>query len=463
MNDDDRRQMMVLARLIGLFAALCWLPVESARFQGALIEAFRLAKWYAREHILLCLVPAFFIAGAIGVFVSQAAVMKYLGPKANKVLAYGVASVSGAILSVCSCTVLPLFGSIHMRGAGLGPAIAFLYSGPAINVLAIVLTARVLGWRLGVARAAGAIAFSVIIGLLMHLIFRKEEREKAAKAQEVYSGDGEHGGRPLRQVVIPLAAMVGILVFANWPRPQEATAFWQAVFKAKWRITAGFAVLLGASLWRFFGVRALHVALAALPAAALALFLPEHPVAAFTAGSAGLAALTFSGGAELKEWRDQTWSFGKRITPLLLGGVLAAGFFLGSPEASDAGIVPNIWIRALVGDSPSAMLTLLGRDGADAPGWLSATWPLWTSFFASLTGALMYFATLTEVPILRGLIDSGMGQGPALSLLLAGPALSLPSMLAINSLIGSRKTMAFVGLVVIMATVSGVVFAAIVD
>ena len=459
----NSKEVKTFGWLVGLFLVLYYLPIETARFQGALTEAFKLAKWYAREHVLLCLVPAFFIAGAIGVFVSQAAVMKYFGPKANKALAYGVASVSGTILAVCSCTVLPLFGSIYMRGAGLGPAVAFLYSGPAINVLAIVLTARVLGWQLGVARAIGAVVFSVVIGLLMHLLFLKEEREKAAQAQDVYIGDDEKDSRPLWQVALYFISMVGILVFANWGRPMETTGLWFTIFRAKWLVTGGFAVLLGVALWRFFGVKLLHVVLAGLPAAVLALLLPEYPVAAFTAGSAGLAALTFFGGAEMKDWRDQTWGFGKQITPLLMGGVLAAGFFLGSPEATDAGIVPNIWIRALVGDSPSSLLTLLGRDGADMPGWLSAVWPVWTNFFASLTGALMYFATLTEVPILRGLIDSGMGQGPALALLLAGPALSLPSMLVIDSILGPRKTLTFVGLVVIMATVTGIVFGAIVN
>ena len=462
MSDGKRTELKALGWLVGLFLVLYYLPVETARFQGAVIEAFKLAKWYAREHVLLCLVPAFFIAGAIGVFVSQAAVMRYFGPKADKALAYGVASVSGTILAVCSCTVLPLFGSIYMRGAGLGPAVAFLYSGPAINVLAIVLTARVLGWQLGVARAVGAVVFSVVIGLLMHLLFLKEEREKAAQAQDVYIGDDEKGRRPLWQVALYFLSMVGILVFANWARPQESTGLWFAIFRAKWPVTGGFAVLLGVSLWRFFGVKVLHVVLAALPAAVLALLLPEYPGATFTAGSAGLAALTFFGGAELKDWRDQTWGFGKQITPLLMGGVLAAGFFLGSPEATDAGIVPNIWIRALVGDSPSALLTLLGRDGAGMPGLLSALWPVWTNFFASLTGALMYFATLTEVPILRGLLDSGMGQGPALALLLAGPALSLPSMLVINSILGPKKTMAYMGLVVVMATITGMVFGVIV-
>ena len=456
------KEIKILLGLLAAFLGLYFLPMEHLRFQGAILEALHLAKWYAREHVLLCLVPAFFIAGAIGVFVSQNAVMKYFGPKASKWLSYSVASVSGTILAVCSCTVLPLFGGIYFRGAGLGPAVAFLYSGPAINVLAIVLTARVLGLELGVARAAGAISFSVIIGLLMHLLFLKEERAKAANPQEVFLGDEEKGNRPLWQVALYFLSMVGILVFANWARPQETAGAWFAIFKAKWILTAAFAVLMGGCLWRFFKVKPGYIALAALPAIVLGIALPGYPVVAFAAGSAGLAALMFFGGAELKDWRDQSWGFAKQILPLLFMGVLAAGFFLGSPDSKDAGIVPNIWIQALVGDSPQALLSILGHPNAGAPAWLSFLWPLWTNLFAAVTGALMYFATLTEVPILRGLLDSGMGQGPALALLLAGPALSLPNMLVINSILGPKKTLTFIGLVVAMATVSGMIFGAIV-
>jgi uncharacterized membrane protein YraQ (UPF0718 family) len=340
--------------------------------------------------------------------------------------------------------------------------VAFLYSGPAINVLAIVLTARVLGWQLGLARAVGAIVFSVVIGLLMHLIFLKEERAKAAQVQEVFMGDDEKGARPLWQVALYFLSMVGILVFANWGKPQEASGLWFMIFKTKWLTTALFAVLMGVCLWRFFKVRLTWIALAALPPVVLAIMLPSYPVAAFGAGSAGLAGLTFLGGAELKAWRDQTWGFAKQILPLLFMGVLAAGFFLGSPGSKDAGIVPNIWIQALVGDSPSSLMTLVGGNEANIPGWLATIWPVWTNLFASIAGALMYFATLTEVPILRGLLDSGMGQGPALALLLAGPALSLPSMLVINSIIGPKKTLTFVGLVVLMATISGMLFGALV-
>ena len=462
MNQGQRRELKILACLIGIFAVLYYLPVEFVRFQGAIIESFKLAKWYAREHVLLCLVPAFFIAGAIGVFVSQNAVMQYFGPKARKWIAYSVASVSGTILAVCSCTVLPLFGGIYMRGAGLGPAIAFLYSGPAINVLAIVLTARILGWQLGLARAVGAVVFSVVIGLLMHLIFRKEEQAKAAKAQDIYLGDDEQGKRPLWQVALYFLSMVGVLVFANWGKPLEAVGLWFAIFRAKWILTAVFAVFFGICLWRFFKVRLGWIILAALSVMILALLLPGQPVVAFAAGAAGLAVLTSLSGAEMRDWRDQTWGFAKQILPLLLMGVLAAGFFLGSPDSGDSGIIPNLWIQALVGDSPATILALMGGERVAVPGWLAMVWPVWTNFFAALAGALMYFATLTEVPILRGLLDSGMGQGPALALLLAGPALSLPNMLVINSILGPQKTLTFIGLVVVMATITGVVFGAIV-
>ena len=251
--------------------------------------------------------------------------------------------------------------------------------------------------------------------------------------------------------------MVGILVFANWGKPLEEAGIWHAIYQNKWGITALFGLVL-ASLWRFFKVRAVWIVLSALPAVILGAMFPEYPVVPFTAGAAGLVGLTFLGGAELDDWRDQTWGFAKQILPLLFAGVLAAGFFLGSPEGANAGIIPNIWIEALVGDSPSALLTLMGKDAANIPGWLSAFWPLWTNFFASSAGALMYFATLTEVPILRGLVDSGMGQGPALALLLAGPALSLPSILVLNSILGAKKTLAFTGLVIIMSTISGMVF-----
>jgi hypothetical protein len=453
-----KKEIKLFIALVAGFLAAYFLPVYSVRFQGAVIEALSLVKWYAQEHVLLCLVPAFFIAGAIGVFVSQNAVMKYFGPKANKLLSYGVASVSGTILAVCSCTVLPIFGGIYMRGAGLGPAIAFLYSGPAINVLAIVMTARVLGAPLGIARAVGAIVFSVVIGGLMHLIFLKEERAKAAEVEgvELYIEEDERS-RPLWQTALYFFSMAAVLVFANWARPDEgATGVWPVIFAAKWWITSFFALLMAFTLWRFLGVKLWHLVLGMMAVAGMAFLAPGHPVVAFTVGFAALSIMMFFNSAEMSEWGQQTWGFGKQITPLLLGGVLAAGFFLGGPDAADSGVIPSRWIKALVGDNPAVFWGYLG--GGEAPGWLQALWPVWTNFFASIVGALMYFATLTEVPILRGLMDSGMGQGPALALLLAGPALSLPNMLVINSIIGPKKTMTYVALVVVMATISGIVF-----
>jgi uncharacterized protein len=419
-----------LALITGLFLACFYLPVGSLRFDNAVTEAFELVKWYAREHVMLCLVPAFFIAGAISVFVSQASVMKYLGPKANKVMAYGVASVSGTILAVCSCTVLPLFAGIWRLGAGLGPATAFLYSGPAINVLAIVLTARVLGLRLGMARAAGAIVFSVVIGLLMHLIFRKEELAKAEAAAQQPEPEVK---RPLWQNIIYFACLIGILVFANWGKPMEDTGLWHLVWAAKWPVTAAFAVALGVVLVRWFAVAWWKVAAVAVPAAALTFAFPQQPLVPFVFGVVGLSVITSTNRGETGDWFSSTWTFAKQITPLLLLGVLAAGFFLGRPGRE--GIIPSEWVTQAVGGNS-----------------------LRANLLAAVVGAFMYFATLTEVPILQGLIGSGMGQGPALALLLAGPALSLQSMLVLRTVMGTRRTVTYVALVIVMATVTGLIY-----
>jgi uncharacterized membrane protein YraQ (UPF0718 family) len=377
-----------------VFLICFFLPIENARFTNAVNESLALTKWYAREHVLLCLVPAFFIAGAIVVFVSQASVMKYFGAKANKFLSYSVASVSGSILAVCSCTILPLFMGIYRRGAGLGPAIAFLYSGPAINVLAIILTARILGWELGLARAIGAVVFSVVIGLLMHLIFLKEERERQAGEDFDFSDTKE--ARSLWKIIPYFFSMVAILVFANWGKPPEEThSLWWLIYHYKWWLTGLFALSLSVMLMKWFKKD------------------------------------------ELKEWTQQSWILALQILPLLLGGVLAAGFLLG--RVGYEGIIPSQYITALVGGNS-----------------------LFANFFSSFVGAFMYFATLTEVPILQGLIGSGMGKGPALALLLAGPALSLPNMLVIRRAMGTQKTIVFICLVVLMATISGIIFGAII-
>jgi hypothetical protein len=432
MKTNWKIEWKALAVIVTVFAACFYLPVGAARFDNAVRESLELIKWYAREHVILCLIPAFFIAGAIGVFVSQASVMKYLGPKANKALAYGVASVSGTILAVCSCTVLPLFAGIWRMGAGLGPATAFLYSGPAVNVLAIVLTARILGLELGIARAVGAIVFSIVIGLAMHFIYRKEEQAKVEAAAQMPEPDVK---RPLRQTALYFAAMIGILVFANWGKPEGDDGFWHALWTWKWPITAAFSVAFGVMLVKWIGVAWWKVALLAAPTAALAILFPHEPMLAFVAGSIGLSVITSTSEGEAGDWFEATWTFAKQILPLLLFGVLAAGLLLGRP--GNEGLIPNAWVTKLVGGNS-----------------------LGANFFASIVGAFMYFATLTEVPILQGLIGSGMGKGPALALLLAGPALSLPSMLVLRSIMGLQKTLVFVVLVVVMATISGMIYGA---
>jgi uncharacterized membrane protein YraQ (UPF0718 family) len=386
-----------LLLIVGVFLGAYFLPIENARVARALPEGFVLLRDYAREHVLLCLVPAFFIAGAIGQFVSQGAVMKYLGSTAKRPVAYGVGAVSGAILAVCSCTVLPLFSSIYRRGAGLGPATAFLYSGPAINVLAAILTARVLGLQIGLARAIGAVAFAVVIGLTMAFLFRKEEAERVRNGPDPFAAAGAAAGGRARagwQDASFLGAMVALLVFANWGASKRAVGFFAAVYEVHW-------VLAGAAL------------------AALVLMM-----------------VRWYDREELRLWVLATWEFAKQILPLLLGGVLVAGWLMGRP-GHDSGLVPESWIaRAVGGNSLGANL------------------------FASVAGAFMYFATLTEIPILQGLLGSGMGKGPALALLLAGPALSLPSMIVIHAYLGTRKTVAYVSLVVVMSTLTGLVFGA---
>jgi len=426
---DWKKEIKTLLWIVVTFVFLYYMPIGSKRFDNAIMEAFHLVKWYAREHVLLCLVPAFFIAGAIGVFVSQESVMKYLGPKSNKWLAYGVASISGTILAVCSCTVLPLFSGIYTMGAGLGPATAFLFSGPAINVLAIILTARILGLELGIARAVGAIVFAVIIGLLMHFIFRHEKMEEEGPVLV----EGSKAGRPLWQTAIYFALMIAILVLANWGKPAVESGFWHSVYTLKWTLTAASALGLAVVLGLWFKLSWLRLTLAAAPAILMGLFTPASPVLIFAAGSIGLAVITAMDKGEAGEWFAASWGFAKQILPLLLIGVFIAGAMLG--RVGQEGLIPSAWVSQAVGGNS-----------------------LFANFFASLAGAFMYFATLTEVPILQGLIGSGMGKGPALALLLAGPALSLPSMLVLRSVMGGKKTLAFVTLVVIMATITGLLF-----
>ncbi len=386
------KEKKTLFVLLAIFLAAYFIPFSRLTVQNGVLEAFFMVQEYARQHVILCLIPAFFIAGAISVFIKKESVIRLLGPKANKVLAYGIASVSGSILAVCSCTVLPLFSGIYTRGAGIGPATAFLYSGPAINILAIILTAKVLGAKIGLARALGAIGFSVVIGLLMQFFFGRED-EKNRKPGDFVSTDAPEETRPLWKTVLYMATMIGILVFVNWAKADPSLKVWYLIYRLKWYLGAALLAVLAWMLVRWFKKE------------------------------------------ELKEWTFSTWIFVKQVFPLLIGGVMAAGFLLGRP--GHEGVIPNSWVAQLVGGNG-----------------------LWANLFASVAGAFMYFATLTEIPIVQGLLGSGMGQGPALALLLAGPALSLPSMLVIRSILGTRKALVYILLVIVMATITGIIFGA---
>ncbi|MFW6235299.1 MAG: permease [Desulfovibrionales bacterium] len=399
-----KKEWKPLVLIVVVFLSFYYLPVEWDRFRTAIYEALFLAKWYAQEHVILCLLPAFFIAGGIAVFVSQGSVMKYLGPTANKACAYGVASCSGSILAVCSCTILPLFAGIYRMGAGLGPATAFLYAGPAINILAIILTARILGPEMGIVRAVGAIVFSVVIGLIMHLIYAREEKEKALQAAANMLA--QEPTRPLWQTVLFFGAMIGVLVFANWGSPAEPSGFWFQVYASKWILTGVFALLFAVTLVLWYGLTWWKLALGGLPAAVLAFAFPAHPNLAFAAGIVGLSVITSTREGEAGEWFDQTWGFAKQILPLLLFGVLIAGLLLGRP--GEEGLIPATWVSTAVGGNS-----------------------LLSNFVASFAGAFMYFATLTEIPIVQ---------------------------LVIRSVMGTQKTLVFISLVMVMATLSGVLY-----
>ncbi|MBU1239493.1 permease [Myxococcota bacterium] len=421
-----KRELGWLVGIFAVFAALYTLPLESPRFLGAVFESLRLLRWYAREHVILCLLTAFFIAGAIGIFLSQGSVMKYLGAGAKKVVAYGVASVSGSILAVCSCTVLPLFAGIYKMGAGIGPATAFLYSGPAINVLAIILTAKILGARMGIARGVGAVLFSVIIGLAMAFFF-KEEKAPTIKAQQV--GDDDSLGLLASAVLV--FSMMLVLVFANWARPgTESSGFFAAVYSVKWYLTGASALVMMGILSRIMAIPLWQFALGGLVTGAALLIPGATPNIVFLVGILALSVVLFVNRGKPREWLESTTGYAIQIMPLLFAGVAVAGFLLGTP--GHEGIIPARYVESA-----------LGGNG------------IGSTFLASLAGAFMYFATLTEVPIIQGLMDKGMGEGPALALLLAGPALSLPNMLVIRSIMGTKKTVVFVVLVVMLSTMAG--------
>ncbi len=442
---ETKKEIKILIWIIAVFGIVFFLPIDNERFNTAIFATLDLAKWYAQEHVILCLLPAFFIAGVISVFVSQGSILKYFGANAKKWLAYTIAAVSGTILAVCSCTILPLFSSIHKRGAGLGPAIAFLYSGPAINILAIILTARILGFEMGVARTIGAVSFSIIIGLCMSFIYRKEERIKKEEQMHIQFPPDK---RPMWQTSFHFFTLIFILVFANWGKPatDDISSAWYYLWAYKWYITGFFSLLLGYSLIRILKIKwqwVLYAALAIASSAILSTYFIENtklaPLVPMIVGIASLALITWKDKQDIdnREWTISSWGFAKQILPLLAIGVVTAGFLLGSTHDGKtiAGIIPNEWIQWLVGGNS-----------------------IFSNLFASVVGAFMYFATLTEVPILQGLIASGMGKGPALALLLAGPSLSLPNMLVIRGIMGTQKTIVFVSLVIVMATISGLIY-----
>jgi hypothetical protein len=442
-----KKEIKILLWIIVVFVFAFFMPIESARFNTAITATFDLVRWYAREHVILCLLPAFFIAGVISVFVSQGSVIRYFGANAKKWLAYTVAAVSGTILAVCSCTVLPLFSSIHKRGAGLGPAIAFLYSGPAINILAIILTARILGFEMGVARVIGAVSFSILIGLIMSFIYRKEEKVKREEQMNIIPVPEK---RPMWQTMTHFFTLVVILVFANWGRPSadDTASAWYYIFTYKWYITGFFSLILAWSLVKILKIKWQWV-LVAIAVTVISVLLSNNfienvkmrPLVPMVVGMAAISVITLLDRKddENREWTLSSWGFAKQIIPLLGIGVVVAGFLLGSTHDGQSipGVVPNEWIAKLVGGNS-----------------------VFSNFFASVVGAFMYFATLTEVPILQGLIASGMGKGPALALLLAGPSLSLPNMLVIRGILGTQKTVVYVSLVVVMATISGLIYGA---
>ena len=441
---ETKKELKILFWIVAIFAAVFFMPLQSARFTTAIDATLDLAQWYAREHVVLCLLPAFFIAGVIAVFVSQGSVLKYFGANAKKWLSYTVAAVSGGILAVCSCTILPLFTSIYKRGAGLGPAIAFLYSGPAISVLSIILTARILGIEMGIARVVGAVLFSIVIGLAMAFIFRKEEKVKKEQQMNIVPPPEK---RPMWQTAFHFFTLVLILVFANWGAPASGdTGLWQTIFAYKWYVVGALSLLLCWSLIRILKLKTAWVLLGAVITVASTILsnslIPNEKLVPLVPMIVAIVCLSVillfdKGDAENRDWLFSSWGFAKQIMPLLAVGVITAGFLLGSTHdnTSIAGIVPNEWIEWAVGGNS-----------------------LLSNFLASFTGAFMYFATLTEVPIIQGLLASGMGKGPALALLLAGPSLSLPSMLVINQVLGFKKTAVYVALVIVMATLSGWVF-----
>jgi len=430
------KEWRTLAALVAVFLFAYLLPLGSPKVQHATIEGFKLLQWYARNHTLGCVVPALFIAGAIMTFLSRESIMRYLGPRSNKVAAYGVASVSGTILAVCSCSVLPMFAGIYRLGAGLGPASAFLYSGPAINILAIFLTARVLGFEIGLWRAVGAMVFALVVGLAMAFFFENQQAEPEAPTA-FPQGENPPPGRPLWKTALYFLCMVLFLVFSDWYNPGDVVVVrtdgteLAGVLLQETRDEIVLQLERGAAGEKVAERLVLGKSDVAAIEEADTWVIRTYHVRWYLAGLMGLAVALMAWGwfsrEELRQWMENTWDFAKLLVPLLFGGVLAVGF-----------------IGTLLPEKQVAMLV-----GSDS---------LFSNFVASFVGALFYFATLTEIPIVEALMKLGMSRGPALALLLAGPALSLPNLLVLAKVMGVKRTAVFAGLVVVMATVTGLIY-----
>jgi len=428
------RDWKKLAVLAAVFLAVYFLPLGNPEVRRALIEAFRLLQWYALHHTLACVVPAMFIAGAISTFLSHGSVMRYLGPKASRPMAYGVASVAGVVLAVCSCSVLPMFAGIYTVGAGLGPASAFLYSGPAINVMAVFLSARVLGLDLGVARAVGAILFAVLIGLAMAAVFRRSETKRSEAAARMPAP--EPSPRPLWKTVLFFLAMILFLVFSDWYNTGDVTITMDD--GTRLRANVRYATRGALDVQTYGPDGHLGSEVRRLDRDEVASVEPEPGVVEtihrhkwYLAGVMGLAVLVmvwrWFSKEEMRQWMHATWDFTLLIVPLLFVGVFVTGLV--------GGLIPEKAVAGLVGGNSLA-----------------------SNLTASFVGMIWYFATLTEIPIVEMLTRLGMGRGPALALLLAGPALSLPSILVVYKVIGFRKTLVFCLLAVVMSTLVGWVF-----
>jgi uncharacterized membrane protein YraQ (UPF0718 family) len=434
---DWKREAKILAGFVTVFVVAYALPLGNAKIQQAIYEAFRLLQWYARNHTLACVVPALFIAGAIITFLSKSSVMRYLGPNANPVLAYGVASVAGCVLAVCSCSVLPMFAGIYRLGAGLGPAAAFLYSGPAINVLALFLSARVLGFDIGIGRAIGAIVFAVVIGLLMAATFRKGERAKVQAATQI--PESEKPPRHIVKTALFMACMILFLVFSDWFNPGNVvvrTTDGQVldavvIHETKDAIRFQLEQDLGtAKVGDKITIPKTEIEqVEERPSWVLTVYHIRWYLAGLMAAAVLIMLRRWFERDEIREWLGNTWDFAKLLVPLLFGGVFIVGFV--------SVLLPEKQVAQLVGDNS-----------------------IRANLVASVVGTFWYFATLTEIPITQALMGLGMHKGPALALLLAGPAMSLPNILVIRKVMGNAKTVVFIVLVVVMSTLVGIFFGA---